>query len=70
MTDTHLSSEELTLLVQRVFVPTPQDKGLAIIVDLPDARRGDTALWKRRRELAAGWYTALKGQTEALGTRE
>lgn len=65
--DTTLLAEELRLLVQRVFQPTAADRGLAIIVDLPDGRLADNPDWARRRQLAAGWYTALQGEMARLG---
>ena len=65
--NTTLTAEELRLLVQRVFQPTPNDRGLAIIVDLPDERLADNPDWVQRRKLAAGWYTSLKEQASQLG---
>lgn len=65
--DTTLSAGELRLLVQRVFLPTAADRGLAIIVDLPDGRLADNPDWARRRRLAAGWHTALQGELAGLG---
>ncbi|MCP4574596.1 MAG: hypothetical protein GY838_19780 [bacterium] len=62
-----LSPQELRLLVQRVFRPTADDRGLAIIVDLPDERVPDNPDWQARRRLAAAWYEALTGELEALG---
>ena len=65
--NTTLTAEELRLLVQRVFQPGPHDRGLAIIVDVPDARLADDPEWKQRRELAAEWYAALKEQEGSAG---
>ena len=65
--DTNLTPQELRLLVQRVFQPTAQDRGLAIIVDLPDERLADNEDWAHRRRLAAGWYRALLAEREDLG---
>jgi hypothetical protein len=62
-----LTATELRQLVQRVFRPGPADRGLAIIVDLPDDRLPDHPDWVRRRELAAGWAAALASEREALG---
>ncbi len=62
-----LSAQDLRLLIQRVFQPTAQDKGLAIIVDLPDARLDDNPDWAERRQMAANWYLELLGEKEALG---
>jgi len=65
--NTTLTPQELQLLIQRVFQPSDQDTGLAIIVDLPDDRLPDNAEWAHRRQLAAGWFTALEGQLAELG---
>lgn len=62
-----LTSEDLRLLVQRVFQPTADDKGLAIIVDLPDQRLADNDDWTNRRAMAVGWFKALKPEMETLG---
>lgn len=62
-----LTPAELTQLVRRVFSPTPADTGLALIVDLPDARLPDDAEWAQRRRLAAGWYDALRQAGPGLG---
>ncbi len=61
-----LSGEELRLLVQRVFQPRDDDRGLLVMVDLPDARLGDHDDWRARRTLAAQWAEALAGEREAL----
>ena len=65
--NTTLSAQELKLLIQRVFQPTEQDRGLAIIVDLPDGRLADNEDWAERRRLAAGWYLALQEKIAELG---
>jgi hypothetical protein len=65
--NTTLTAEELRLLVQRVFQPGEHDRGLAIIVDLPDQRLADNDDWAERRQLAAGWFQALQGEMAALG---
>ncbi|MCB1185284.1 hypothetical protein KDM41_17840 [bacterium] len=62
-----LTATDLRLLVQRVFQPTAADRGLAIIVDLPDARLADDPDWAARRAMAAAWYRGLKGEMAALG---
>jgi hypothetical protein len=62
-----LSAADLRLLVERVFQPTAADTGLAIIVDLPDARLADNPDWARRRRMAAAWYRDLLGERESLG---
>jgi hypothetical protein len=65
--NTELTPTELRLLIQRVFQPTEQDRGLAIIADLPDSRLADNPDWKKRRQLAAAWFLALRGEQKALG---
>jgi hypothetical protein len=64
-----LSAQDLRLLVQRVFQPTDRDEGLAVMVDLPDARCPDTPDWAERRAMAAAWYRALLSEQAALGLK-
>ncbi len=56
----HLKAEELRLLINRVFQPTPEDHSLAILIDLPDAGVADHSGWKSRREMARGWRDSLR----------
>ncbi|MBI4913442.1 MAG: hypothetical protein HY823_11940 [Acidobacteria bacterium] len=58
-----LSGAELEALVARVFQPGPADRGLAILVDLPDAQVADTPGWAQRRAMAADWCALLAGRT-------
>jgi hypothetical protein len=62
-----LTSQDLKLLVQRVFQPSAADSGLAIIVDLPDERLADNPEWADRRQMAADWYRKLVSEQDALG---
>lgn len=62
-----LTSGELRQLIQRVFRPGPDDRGLAILVDLPDDRLPDNADWRLRRELAQAWAGALATERGGLG---
>jgi aminopeptidase len=62
-----LNSQDLRLLVQRVFQLSENDRGLAIIVDLPDEKLADNPHWAQRRAMAAGWYQSLLSETQALG---
>ena len=62
-----LSGAELVALVQRVFQPTPEDRALAILVDLPDAKVADDAGWAERRAIALDWIRLLKAHQEDLG---
>ena len=52
-----LNAAELSALVARVFQPTPEDRLLGIMVDLPDEKVPDDAAWAARRRIAAwaGW---------------
>ena len=62
-----LTSRELAQLVRRVFSPTAADRGLALIVDVPDTRLPDNAEWAERRRLAAGWFDGLAAARGELG---
>ena len=62
-----LTGTELSALIRRVFAPTPADRRVAFLVDLPDARTPDHAEWRARRELAAGWVTELQSVRADLG---
>ena len=68
MTQT-LTSAELAALVARVFVPTPEDRSLGIMIDLPDARVADDAEWEARRQIAAEWAELLDAQAAQVGYR-
>lgn len=54
-----LRPEELSALIQRVFRPRPEERSIALLVDLPDERVADTPAWKQRREMVAAWAEAL-----------
>jgi hypothetical protein len=62
-----LSREELVALVRRVFQPREGERGLAILVDLPDAAVPDDPVWRQRRETALEWAQALEASREELG---
>jgi hypothetical protein len=62
-----LSREELARLVARVFTPGPEDRGLAILVDLPDERVPDHPAWSDRRAMARDWAVGLEAVREDLG---
>jgi len=62
-----LSGAELVALVRRVFLPQAQEKGLAILVDLPDAQMPDNEDWAARREIAAQWVSELQLHQSELG---
>ncbi len=62
-----LTPAELTLLIKRVFQPTHRDRGIAIIVDVPDRRLPDNPDWSGRRRLAADWRRSLAAAGTDLG---
>jgi len=67
VTTLELSVAELIALVSRVFQPRSGDRELAVLVDLPDREVPDTAAWRIRRELAAGWVETLRSARAELG---
>jgi hypothetical protein len=62
-----LTASELSALVARVFLPTPEDGCLGIMIDLPDVRVGDDAAWEARRKIAAEWVNLLEERAATLG---
>jgi len=62
-----LETDDLVRLVRRVFQPGPGDKGLALLVDLPDERLPDNAVWAARRRMAADWHACLSRGARELG---
>jgi hypothetical protein len=54
-----LTPQELTALVERVFRPGPDERTLALLVDLP-ASIPDRPAWKARRQLVAAWAEQLR----------
>lgn len=62
-----LSASELSDLVRRVFAPRPDDRALAILVDVPDAELADRPVWAARRAMAAGWVARLREVAGDLG---
>ena len=65
-----LTRKELTHLVRAVFPPLPQDKALAILIDIPNEKQTDNPAWKERRTLAAGWSRVLKHGVQSLGLQQ
>ena len=61
MSEHTLKAGELVQLIERVFQPGPEDRALAVLVDLPDEALPDNDDWARRREIAAGWVRELHG---------
>ncbi|MBI1751968.1 MAG: hypothetical protein HY014_05945 [Acidobacteria bacterium] len=62
-----LTGAELVALVRRVFQPQPEEKALAILVDLPDAKVLDDSNWAARRDMAQAWVAELSARREDLG---
>jgi hypothetical protein len=62
-----LSTEDLKNLIRSVFSLRPDDKNLAIIIDVPDEKVTDNKDWKKRRELAADWHQKLEKVKRELG---
>ena len=62
-----LTSQELVQLIQRVFCPGPDDRALAVIVDLPDAKLTDHDDWRTRRQLATEWASTLNTAASDAG---
>lgn len=65
-----LTSDELADLIERVFQPTAEDRGLAILVDLPDDKLADNADWRARRRTAVAWRRKLAEIGDRLGLKE
>ena len=64
-----MNAAELSALVARVFQPTPDDRLLGIMVDLPDGKVPDDAAWTARRQIAAEWARLLDEQAARVGYR-
>jgi hypothetical protein len=67
MSDHTLEVAELVQLIERVFQPGPDDRALAVLVDLPDAALPDNDDWALRRSLATGWVRELRSTTALHG---
>jgi len=65
-----LTGRDLRRLVQRVFNPGPEDRALALLVDLPDARCPDNPAWAARREMVREWAGLLAREQDAVGLKE
>jgi len=63
----NMTAHDLAQLVRRVFEPGEEDRGLAIIVDLPDARCPDHPGWRARRAMAADWASKLADAGPGIG---
>jgi len=63
----NLSQTELTNLIRSVFSLQPEDKNLAILVDVPDQIIPDNPDWQQRRQLASDWHWKLNQAKTELG---
>ena len=62
-----MNAAELSALVTRVFQPTPEDRRLGVMIDLPDEKVLDDAAWKARRAIAAEWVDLLGALSRDAG---
>jgi hypothetical protein len=62
----NLDFPALEALLRTVFAPGPDERGLLLLVDLPDAARPDHPLWQDRRRIAAEWYRMLDERRDSL----
>jgi hypothetical protein len=65
-----LETDDLVRLVRRVFRPGAGDRGLALLVDLPDEQLPDHEAWRARRRMAADWHGRLADGAGELGLQE
>jgi hypothetical protein len=65
----YLTFEQLSDLLSTVFAPGPDEGGLAILVDLPDARVPDHDRWVDRRRIAAEWFRTLSDRVAEVPFR-
>jgi hypothetical protein len=61
-----LNAAELTALVDRVFLPTPADRLLGVMIDLPDRRVPDDDAWVERRRIAEEWVRLLQARADVV----
>lgn len=64
--ENRLTEDELSTLVRSVFSLRPQDKRLAILVDVPDDKTPDNDAWRRRRTIAYDWTEKLTRTKSSL----
>lgn len=57
-------------LLATVFGRARDERGLLLLVDLPDAGRPDHPLWRDRRRLAVEWHAALRALLPKLALRD
>jgi len=64
-----LTAEELAALVRRVFRPRADDRGIAVVADLPDGEIADEEQWRARRRIAAEWAERMHALPLGLPSR-
>ena len=62
-----LTKQELVKVLNFVFPRHPEDKHLAIIVDIPNSVNEDNDDWRIRRKLVKEWAESLRDSAEKLG---
>src|SRR5687767_13986812 len=62
----NLDFRALEALLHKVFAPAADERGLLMLVDLPDAARPDHPLWRDRLLIAAEWYGMLRDNQDSL----
>jgi hypothetical protein len=62
-----LSKDEFCNLLKTAFSLKPEDKNLAILVDLPRSTDEDTPEWKARRRMAFQWIQYAREEQQRLG---
>ena len=67
---TTLDTPELVRLVRGVFHPRADDRGLTVLVDLPDEAKPDRPAWVVRRKIAADWVSRLSAAANDLELAE
>ncbi len=62
-----LSPQDLKQLIESAFPRRDGDRGLAVIVDIPDEKVPDNDPWKNRRRMARRWVDALNTVKDEMG---
>jgi len=62
----NLTQKDLVDLVTRVFPSLPNDKKLALLVDVPNLPEKDSANWRKRRFLTRQWCDYLQKGLDSL----
>jgi len=63
----NLSGDDLIKLINAVFPARPEDRHLAILVDIPRDLSLDNDDWKLRRTIAQSWFDAIKERAAEMG---